>query len=127
MAWWSSVAELALVFALLLREPTPAVLTHYGQGDGFLGQHHGAYWHGDSCGLPGVVDLAHYGVAAPRWIPYCTKFLVCHEQACIVATAVDRQKHDIIDSKPHFDLWPAAAQALGIVELGIARGRTWTP
>lgn len=121
------MAEIALAFALLLREPAPAILTHYGQGDGLLGQHHGAYWHGDTCGLPDVVDLVHHGVAAPRWIPYCTKILVCHKTACIVATVIDRQHHDIIDNKLHFDLWPAAAEALGMAERGIVKGRVWIP
>lgn len=121
------MAEIALAFALLLREPTPVVLTHYGQGDGFLGQHHGAYWHGDSCGLPGVVDLVSYGIAAPRWIPYCTEVLICFEESCIVAMVVDRQKHDIVDGKSHFDLWPAAARALDIMKKGIVKGEVWIP
>ena len=121
------MAEIALAFALLLRGPEPATLTHYGQGDGLLGQRHGAYWHGDSCGLPEVVDLEHYGVAAPRGIPYCTKIVVCHERACIMATVVDRQKHDVVDGLPHFDLWPAAAEALGMIEQGLVQGQTWIP
>lgn len=121
------MAEIALVFALLLKEPAPVVLTHYGQGDGLLGQHHGAYWHGDSCGLPGVVDLASFGVAAPRWIPYCAKILICFERSCVVATVVDRQHHDVIDGKPHFDLWPAAAEVLDMTEEGIVKGKAWMP
>ncbi len=121
------MAKIVLVLTLLLREPEPTVLTHYGTGDGLLGQHHGAYWHEDSCGLPDVVDLEHYGVAAPRWIPYCTKILVCHDSTCIIATVVDRQRHDVIHGKPHFDLWPAAAQALGMVEAGIVEGKVWIP
>jgi len=121
------MAKIALAITLLMREPTPAILTHYGLGDGLLGQHHGAYWHGDSCGLPDVVDLEHYGVAAPRWIPYCAEVLVCHDGTCIMAVVVDRQRHDVIDGSPHFDLWPAAARALGMVEKGIAEGKVWIP
>ena len=121
------MAKLALVLALLLREPEPVVLTHYGTDDGLLGQHHGAYWHGDSCGLPPVVDVVSYGVAAPRGIPYCTRVLICHDGACVVATVVDRQRDDVVRGKPHFDLWPAAARALGMMEKGIAEGKVWIP
>lgn len=121
------MAEIALAFALLTQPAQPAVLTHYGTGDGLLGQHHGAFWHGDSCGLPDVVDPEGYGIAAPRWVPYCTKLLVCHEDVCIMATVVDRQRDDVIDGKLHLDLWPAAAQALGMMEKGIAEGETWIP
>ena len=121
------VAKIALALALLLREPELATLTHYGTGDGLLDTRHGASWHGDSCGLPSVVDLKHYGIAAPRWIPYCTGVLVCHKQTCIVAMVVDRQRHDVIHGEPHFDLWPAAAQALGMMEAGIVEGKIWIP
>ena len=124
------MAEITLaltVLALLRQESEPAILTHYGQGDGLLGQHHGAYWHGDSCGLPGAVDLVSYGVAAPRWIPYCTKLLVCHEETCVIAVAVDRMADDVIDGKPHFDLWPAAAEALSFTERGLVQGQVWIP
>ena len=121
------MAKLALVLALLLRESSPAVLTHYGVGDGLLGARHGASWHGDSCGLPEVVDLEHFGVAAPRWIPYCTQVLVCHGGACVVATVIDRMADDRKDGMPRFDLWPAAARALGMMEKGIAEGKVWIP
>lgn len=120
-----TLAKLVLTLSLLLREPSPATLTHYGTGDGLLDQHHGAYWHGDSCGLPDVVDSVSYGVAGPRWIPYCTQVLICHDDTCVVATVVDRQRHDVIHGELHFDLWPAAARALDIVEKGIAEGRVW--
>jgi hypothetical protein len=121
------MAKIALILSLLLREPEPVVLTHYGIGDGLLGQHHGAYWHGDACGLPPVVDLVSYGTAAPRWIPYCTKVLICYGQTCVIATVVDRQANDVIDGKPHFDLWPAAAEALGMVEAGLVKAQVWIP
>ena len=121
------MAKLALVLALLLREPEPAIFTHYGVGDGFLGARHGASWHGDSCGLPPVVDSVSYGVAAPRWIPYCTKILICYQGQCIIGVVVDRQRHDEIHGKPHLDLWPAAARTLGMVEKGIAEGKVWIP
>lgn len=120
------MAKLVLTLSLLLREPSPAVLTHYGTGDGFLGARHGASWHGDSCGLPSVVDLVSYGVAAPRGIPYCAQVLICHDGACIVATVVDRMADDVVHGLPHFDLWPAAAEALDITKIGIAEGRVWT-
>ena len=120
------MAKLAIVLALLLQKPEPAVFTHYGVGDGLLGQHHGAYWHGDSCGLPDAVDMVSYGVAAPRWIPYCTKVLICHDGACVMATVIDRMADDRKDGIPRFDLWPAAAQALGMMEAGIVEGKAWT-
>lgn len=121
------MAKIALAFALLTQPAQPVIVTHYGTGDGLLGQHHGAYWHGDSCGLPDAVDPEGYGVAAPRWIPYCTKLLVCHEDVCITVTVVDRQRDDAIDGKAHLDLWPAAAQALGMMEKGIVEGEAWIP
>ena len=121
------MAKLTLVLALLLRESSPAVLTHYGTGDGLLGQHHGAYWHGDSCGLPDVVDLEHFGIAAPRWVPYCTQVLICHGGACVVATVIDRMADDVIHGQMHLDLWPAAAEVLGMVKAGIVEGKVWIP
>lgn len=114
---------LTIIANLLNPTPTPAILTHYGtEGDGYLGQHHGAYWHGDSCGLPDVVDAEHFGAAAPYSIPYCTRLLVVYGSEAVIVMVADRQKHDVIDGLPHLDLWPAAAKQLGIVELGIVEG-----
>ena len=104
-------------------QPVPAILTHYGtEEDGYRGQHHGAYWHGDSCGLPDVVDDEHLGAAAPYDIPYCTRLLVVVGPEAVVVTVVDRQRHDVIAGLLHLDLWPAAARQLGIVEQGIVEG-----
>lgn len=102
---------------------SPCYITYYGtESDGFLGARHGASWHGDACGLPEEVDEIHYGVAAPRWIPYCTKVLVCYKEVCIVVTVVDRMADDRKDGMPRLDLWPAAAAELGMVEAGIVEG-----
>lgn len=121
------MAKLTLVLTLLMQKPEPAILTHYGTGDGFLGARHGASWHGNSCGLPPVVDLEHYGIAAPRWIPYCTEVLVCYQQRCVLAVVVDRMADNMKDGMPRFDLWPAAAKKLNILEVGIVRAQVRIP
>ena len=93
-------------------------ISYYGtEEDGYLGEHHGAYWHGDSCGLPTVVDEEHYGAAAPRGIPYCSQLVVCVPDRvpdCVTVTVVDRQRDDYVGGSPHIDLWPAPARMLGI-------------
>lgn len=108
-----------------------AILTWYGsEGDGLLGARHGASWHGDACGLAEVVDLEGFGCAAPRWIPYCSRLVVCQDRcqdrcqdiSCVVVTVVDRMADDVIGGRWHVDLWPAAAEALGILEVGIVEG-----
>ena len=105
----------------------PATLTWYGsESDGLLGARHGASWHGDACGLSEVVDLEGYGCAAPRWIPYCSRVVVCQGEQCIVVVVVDRQADDVIGGRWHVDLWPAAARELGILEVGITEGWLWT-
>jgi len=104
----------------------PVTLTWYGsESDGCLGARHGASWHGDACGLPEVVDLESFGCAAPRWVPYCSKLVVCRGEHCVVVTVVDRQADDLLGGRWHVDLWPAAARELGIVELGITEGWVW--
>ena len=101
----------------------PAVLTWYGSiEDGYLGARHGASWHGDSCGLPEVVDLEGYGAAAPAWVPYCSRLLVCVGERCVVVVAVDRQRDDVLFGLAHLDLWPAPADALGVVGPGVVEG-----
>jgi len=117
-------AAVLLVWQIVSQSSQPVVITYYGtESDGFLGQHHGAYWNGHDCGLPDVVDDIHYGCAAPRWIPYCAELMICHEDVCVIATVVDRQKHDTIRGYAHLDVWPAAAVELDILEAGIVEGR----
>lgn len=100
----------------------PAVFTWYGsEDDGYLGARHGASWHGDACGLSERVDLVGFGTAAPVGIPYCTRVLVC-VQTCAVVTVVDRQRDDRLFGRDHFDLWPAPAERLGLLEPGIVKG-----
>lgn len=103
--------------------PVEHVLSFYGtEGDGYLGQHHSAFWHDLDCGLPDVVDGVHFGAAGPRWVPLCSRHRVCYGERCITVTVVDRQRDDLIYGRPHFDLWPAAAQQLGFVGEGIVVG-----
>lgn len=110
-----------LAFHLIVSDPQPVFISYYGTvSDGYIGQHHGAYWHGDSCGLPDVVDDIHFGTAAPRWIPYCSNVLICLDVGCVLATVVDRQRDDVIGGMPHIDAWPAVAAYLGILDDGIA-------
>lgn len=101
------------------------VLSWYGsEGDGYLESRHGAAWNGKNCGLPDLVDGVHYGAAGPRWMPYCKALLVCQGR-CIVVVIVDRQRDDWLFGRPHLDLWPAAAEALDMVEVGIVVGRVY--
>jgi hypothetical protein len=106
-----------------LGEPKEYLLSFYGtEGDGYINEHHSAYWHGHDCGLPDKVDAVHFGMAAPRWVPLCSRWLVCYDGCCVVATVVDRQRDDIIHGLPHLDLWSAAAEHLGYVGEGIVVG-----
>lgn len=119
------IAAFILALGLALASE-PATLTWYGsESDGLLGARHGASWHGDPCGLPNEVDLESFGCAAPRWIPYCSRLLVCVGERCVTVTVVDRQALDVLDGRWHVDLWPAAAEALGMVEAGIVEGWVW--
>ena len=121
----SAIGTAITIAAAVVAGPgEPAVLTWYGDvSDGFLGARHGASWHGDACGLAEVVDLEGYGCAAPRWIPYCSRLVVCHDGACVLVTVVDRMADDVVGGRWHVDLWPAPAVALGMVEAGIVEGR----
>lgn len=115
----SKLLLLALVWTGAMQ---PATLTYYGEGDGFAGQHPGAYWHGKDC-TPDTVDDDFFGAAAPRDIPYCTEVLVLHEDKAIVVTVVDRQRDDELHGRPHFDLWPAAAEGLGYKHEGLVEAK----
>ena len=122
----------AITIAAAVRGPgEPVTLTWYGSvGDGCLGARHGASWHGDACGLSETVDLVGYGAAAPRWIPYCSRLVVCQDRCqdinCVVVTVVDRMADDRKNGMVRVDLWPAPAEALGMVEAGIVEGWVWT-
>ncbi len=138
MAEIVSAIGAAIAIAAAVRGPgEPVTLTWYGsEGDGYLGARHGASWHGDACGLAEVVDAEGYGCAAPRWIPYCSRLVVCvtpvasitaiapitDYNRCVVVTVVDRQVDDVIGGRLHVDLWPVPAEALGMVEVGIVEG-----
>ena len=120
---------IAIILGLSAGGRVPATLTWYGsEGDGYLAARHGASWHGDSCGLAEVVDLEGYGVAAPVGIPYCSRLLVCAEGGetlplrCVVVTVVDRMRDDVLEGRAHLDLWPAPAEALGVIGPGVVEG-----
>lgn len=119
-----SVVATVVIVANMLFNPVPAFLSYYGaDGDGFYGKHHGAYWHGDSCGLPDVVDEYGFGTAAPRWIPYCSKVMLCADDRCVEVAVVDRQRDDVIYGNWHFDVWPAVADELGLLNgVGVKTG-----
>lgn len=110
-----------LVLTLVFGGGEKFFVSYYGtESDGYIGQYHGSYWHGYDCGLPDVVDDVNYGAAAPRWIPYCSKLLVCSDTKCVLVTVVDRQRDDIINGFPHIDVWPAVAKELDMIDSGIA-------
>jgi len=111
----AKMLALALTTVFQTIKPVPVYVTYYGtESDGYLGQHHGSYWHGDSCGLPDIVDNEGYGVAAPRWIPYCSRVIVCANAKCVVAVVVDRMKDDMKDGVARIDIWPAIAREFDI-------------
>ena len=114
----------AVLLAYQVTMPQPAILTHYGTGDGFLGQRHSASWQGLACGLPPVVDVDHFGAAGPYDVPLCSRLLIIYGGKAVVVTIVDRMRDDVLFGLPHFDLWPAAAEALGIIEDGIVEAET---
>lgn len=120
--FWTIVVVLSC-----LSEPEPATLSYYGTGsDGFFDQYHSAYWQGYKCyNMPDKVDDVHFGTAAPYWVPLCSHVVVCYNGKCLLATVVDRQRDDILFGKSHFDLWPAAARELGMVDAGIVEGKVW--
>jgi len=116
----------AITLIAALVSPQPVMLTYYGTtGDGYLGQHHAAYWHGLDCGLPVMVDKTHFGAAAPASVPFCSQIIVCHVTRCVLVTVIDRQRDDVLRGLPHLDLWPASAAALGMIEKGIVEGKAY--
>ena len=106
------------------------VVTHYGTDDGTLGQRTGSAWNGYQCPdwhswldttdyMPGVVDKTHFGIAMPGKEFYCLPVKVCIKGQCIVGTAVDVPRDDVIYGKSHIDVWPVFATSYNIVEAGI--------
>lgn len=120
-----AIQTAALVLSLLRQPGEPVILSHYGTDDGFLGQHHSAYWQGRDCGLPAVVDDVHFGTAAPYHVPLCSRLVVCYGDKCLLATVVDRQRDDVLFGLSHLDLWPAAARKLDMTAAGIVEGKVW--
>ena len=120
----ANVAEaIILAWSMMVASPEPVVISYYGtESDGFLGQYHGAYWNGYDCNLPDVVDKIHHGIAAPRWIPYCTEVTICYGEACVVTTVVDRMADNTKNGMSRVDVWPAVAVVLGMVDAGIVIG-----
>jgi len=96
-------------------------------GNQFIGCHHAAYWHSRTpVGFTPVVDTARFGVAAPSSIPFGTKLRITRICTCwgeprvtdgrqVVVTVVDRRARSVWG---YYDLWPAPAEALDMVEDG---------
>lgn len=114
----SLFAFLLAFFQLIDRE---AVCTWYGEE--FIGRRHAASWHQQTpIGFPEVVTLTHFGIAAPPDIPFGTRLFITRSAPCnplcsqeynntsIIVTVVDRKASLAQGS---YDLWPAAAKALG--------------
>lgn len=126
MAEAAQAVASAITLVAALVSPQPVTLTYYGTaGDGYLGQHHAAYWHGLDCGLPVRVDKEHFGAAAPASVAFCSQIVVCYQARCVLVTVIDRQRDDTLFGLPHLDLWPAAAAALGMIEKGIVEGKAY--
>jgi len=120
-----TIQTAAFVLSLLRQPGEPVTLSYYGTDDGYAGQHHSAHWNGLDCGLPAVVDDAHFGTAAPYWVPLCARLVVCCGDKCLLTTVIDRQRDDWLFGKPHLDLWPAAARHLGMMAAGIVKGKAY--
>lgn len=112
---------LAFLFAFFQLIDREAVCTWYGEE--FIGRRHAASWHQQTpVGFPEVVTMEHFGVAAPPNIPFGTKLLITRLVPCnplcsqeynntsILVVVADR-KASLTQSS--YDLWPAAAKALG--------------
>ena len=112
---------LALLFAFFQLVDRDAVCTWYGEE--FIGRRHAASWHQQTPeGFPEIVTLIHFGIAAPPDIPFGTKLFITRLAPCnllcsqeyngtsIIVIVVDRKASLAQGS---YDLWPAAAKALG--------------
>lgn len=101
-----------------------AEMTWYGD----YGDKTGASKHGYQCYDTVTLELVQdrvndwqFGVAAPRWLPYCTDLLICRTDSgqCVRAVKVDVLGKDSTSynentgSLEYLDAWPAVAEALG--------------
>lgn len=126
-----AIVTLALLMPSLVSADTGTVRVFYygSSGDGYLGMHHAAFWHGETPeGWPRVVDLVHYGIATSDWsIPFGTE--LCLEIVGLPAWTEGEYTERIgvivcgivIDRMPAWvewcygesiDVWPALAYAL---------------
>lgn len=117
-------------FDLKIPDPPPqpieqvasrAKLTWYGEG--FLGRHHAAYWHGQTpCGAPEVVTEDYPGIAAPIGLDHGTILAIERIEACggqpspfdgerVLAIVVDRMGD--FNNPGRYDAWPQVAKDLG--------------
>lgn len=74
----------------------------------------GCAWHKVDCGLPSRVNQVDFAAAANRWIPCCTRLLVCRGNVCAMVTKVDALGRTY--ESPRVDLWPAPAKVLGLYQ-----------
>lgn len=101
-----------------------ALLTYYL----LLGQHHAAYWHGETpaCAPP-VVDITYYGVAACEAYPFGTLLRIedIETGRHVYAVVIDRRARYTSEYCGYFDAWPATMDALGADarERGVLRVR----
>ena len=132
---WLLVVGLALLALFLLvaradADGGPAPAFYYGWGDvGYLGEHHAAYWHGETpWGWRDVVDLVYPGIAtADARIPFGTR--LCIEVVAVPAWAAGEYDHLVgrraagvvvdrmaswvyAEMGPAVDCWPALARRL---------------
>jgi len=110
-----------LVVILVALRPA-AEATWY--GNEFLGRRHAASWHAETpAGFTDYVDSERFGVAAPISIPFGTRLRITRQGAVcgrsspfdgtsIIVTVVDRMGDYTREDR--YDLWPAAAKALGM-------------
>jgi len=118
---------IALLLALHIAS-VPVTITTYGIDDEFTWRRHAASWHRVTpVGAPEVVDYEYLG-AASNDVPLGTVLHVTVLHECngdiqarreVTVTVVDRLANGI---SGYVDLWPAAAQEVGLGKDGCALG-----
>lgn len=111
-AAWMFRFLMGLVLCFVVPLEPSATLTWY--GGPYMGQHHAAYWHGETPrGFPEVVTEDGMGVAAPYDIPFGTVLRFTRLDGSgryVDLVVIDRLAKD---TPGWYDAWPLAFDKLG--------------
>ena len=126
-----SLAEVLLLVSLAIA-PIHTSATYYGaDGDGFLGKHHGAYWHGKTPpGFSDVVDMKDPGVAmsSQYGIEYGQVVVICVDDPayelwcgrCVLAVRVDAKPGRYVDLYASlFDTLTDGHREVGVIKVKV--------